>query len=270
MRRTLSYMSVSQNTRADEPIGDIRQPAKGRRRFDSEVTNASAAASARAAQKTSKRDVSSQAPARRGPGAGALRPLEKVRSGVSGLDDILDGGLPKGRPTLLCGGAGCGKTLLAMQFLCRGAVDSREPGVFVAFEETVADLTTNMASIGYDVDKMQRDGLLRIESIHLDATELVEAGEYDLEGLFLRVGAAVREIGATRIVVDTIEVLFGVLSDPMLVRTELQRLFQWLKDAGLTAIVTAERGEGSGMSRHGIEEYVSDCVILLVPPGVNS
>jgi circadian clock protein KaiC len=189
--------------------------------------------------------------------------LEKVPSGVGGLDDVLDGGLPKGRPTLVCGSAGCGKTLLAMQFLCRGAVDSGEPGVFVAFEETVADLTMNMASIGYDLDKLQRDGLLRIEAIHLDPAELVEAGEYDLEGLFLRIGSAVSEIGAKRIVVDTIEVLFGALTDPMLVRTELQRLFQYLKDAGLTAIVTAERGDGKGMSRHGIEEYVSDCVILL-------
>ncbi|MGD0195516.1 MAG: circadian clock protein KaiC [Candidatus Dormibacteria bacterium] len=201
--------------------------------------------------------------ARSGAGPGDLRPLQKVPSGVKGLDDVLDGGLPKGRPTLLCGSAGCGKTLLAMQFLCRGAVESGEPGVFVAFEETVADLTTNMASIGYDLDKLQRDGLLRIEAIHLDPAEMVEAGEYDLEGLFLRIGAAVNEVGAKRIVVDTIEVLFGALTDPMLVRGELQRLFQYLKDAGLTAIVTAERGGGNGMSRHGIEEYVSDCVILL-------
>jgi circadian clock protein KaiC len=192
-----------------------------------------------------------------------IRRLEKVASGVSGLDDVLDGGLPKGRPTLLCGSAGCGKTLLAMQFLCRGALDAGEPGVFVAFEETIVDLTTNMASIGYDLDTMQRDGLLRIEAIHLDSAEMVEVGEYDLEGLFLRIGAAVSEIGAKRIVIDTIEVLFGALSDPMLVRTELRRLFQWLKAAGLTAIVTAERGDGDGMSRHGIEEYVSDCVILL-------
>jgi circadian clock protein KaiC len=227
------------------------------------MTTASSPASARAKRTTIKLDVLTKAAARRGARTSVLRALEKVPSGVRGLDDVLDGGLPKGRPTLLCGSAGCGKTLLAMQFLCRGAVDSGEPGVFVAFEETVADLTTNIASIGYDLNKMQRDGLLRIESIHLDATELVEAGEYDLEGLFLRIGAAVSEIGAKRIVIDTIEVLFGALKNPVLVRTELQRLFQYLKDAGLTAIVTAERGDGPGMSRHGIEEYVSDCVILL-------
>jgi circadian clock protein KaiC len=235
------------------------QSQEGVRRQDPEMTAVRSPASTLIARSASKRDL----PARRSASPKALRPLQKVPSGVSGLDDVLDGGLPKGRPTLLCGSAGCGKTLLAMQFLCRGAVDSSEPGVFVAFEESVADLTTNMASIGYDLDQMQRDDLLRIESIHLDAAELVEAGEYDLEGLFLRIGAAVSEIGAKRIVIDTIEVLFGALSDPLLVRTELQRLFQWLKDAGLTAIVTAERGEGTGMSRHGIEEYVSDCVILL-------
>jgi circadian clock protein KaiC len=219
--------------------------------------------SPRTARIRSKREVLPKAAARRGARSSSLRPLEKVPSGVKGLDDVLDGGLPKGRPTLLCGSAGCGKTLLAMQFLCRGVVDSGEPGVFVAFEEGAADLTTNIASIGFDLDRMQRDGLLRIEAIHLDPAELVEAGEYDLEGLFLRIGAAVREIGAKRIVIDTIEVLFGALTDPMLVRSELQRLFAYLKDAGLTAIVTAERGDGTGMSRHGIEEYVSDCVILL-------
>ena len=181
---------------------------------------------------------------------------------MRGLDEILGGGLPRGRPTLLCGGAGCGKTLLAMQFLCRGALDFGEPGVFIAFEESEAELTANTASLGYDLDQLVADGLLAIDTIHIDPIEIVETGEYDLEGLFIRIAGAVQAVGAKRIVIDTIEVLFGSLADPAIVRSELHRLFAWLKAQGLTAIITAERGK-DGISRHGIEEYVSDCVILL-------
>jgi circadian clock protein KaiC len=186
----------------------------------------------------------------------------KAPSGVRGLDEILGGGLPRGRPTLVCGGAGCGKTLLAMQFLCRGVLDAGEPGVFIAFEESEAELAANMASLGYDLDQLVADGMLAMDTMSIDPNEIVETGEYDLEGLFIRIAGAVQAVGAKRIVIDTIEVLFGSLADPAIVRAELHRLFAWLKSQGLTAIITAERGK-EGISRHGIEEYVSDCVILL-------
>ncbi len=149
-----------------------------------------------------------------------------------------------------------------MQFLCRGALDAGEPGVFIAFEETQAELAANTASLGYDLDQLVADGLLAIDAIYIDPTEIVDTGEYDLEGLFIRIAGAVQSVGAKRIVIDTVEVLFGSLADPAIVRSELRRLFAWLKDQGLTAIITAERGK-HGISRHGIEEYVSDCVILL-------
>lgn len=192
----------------------------------------------------------------------ALAGLEKVLSGVPGLDEVLGGGLPSGRPTLLCGAAGCGKTLLAMQFLCRGA-SAGEPGLFVSFEESEADLVANTAALGFDLPRLQADGLVSVEAIYLDPAEIVEAGEYDLEGLFLRLSAAVDAVGARRIVIDTVEVLFAALSDERVIRAELRRLFGWIKARGLTAIVTAESGEDGRISRHGIEEYVSDCVIVL-------
>ena len=188
--------------------------------------------------------------------------VAKAPTGVRGLDEILGGGLPRGRPTLLCGGAGCGKTLLAMQFLCRGAMDAGEPGVFIAFEESQAELTANTASLGYDLDQLIADRMLAVDAIYIDPIEIVETGEYDLEALFIRIAGAVQSVGAKRIVIDTVEVLFGSLADPAIVRSELRRLFAWLKAQGLTAVITAERGK-EGISRHGIEEYVSDCVILL-------
>ena len=147
--------------------------------------------------------------------------VAKAPTGVRGLDEILGGGLPLGRPTLVCGGAGCGKTLLAMQFLCRGALDAGEPGVFIAFEETQAELAANTASLGYDLDQLVADGLLAIDAIYIDPTEIVETGEYDLEGLFIRIAGAVQSVGAKRIVIDTVEVLFGSLADPAIVRSEL-------------------------------------------------
>jgi len=189
--------------------------------------------------------------------------VAKVPTGVNGLDEILNGGLPMGRPTLLCGGAGCGKTLLSMEFLCRGASEHGEPGVFIAFEEKAEELAANVASLGFDLPRMEAEGLLVIDYVALDPQETVETGAYDLEGLFLRIASAVSSIGAKRIVIDTLEVLFGALQDAAVVRAELKRLFAWLKAQGLTAIITAERGDGERISRHGIEEYVSDCVILL-------
>ncbi len=190
-------------------------------------------------------------------------PLEKVPSGVAGLDEVTGGGLPRGRPTLVAGGAGCGKTLLAMQFLVHGALEYGEPGVHVAFEETPAELTTNVASLGYDLPRLERERLLWLDHVRLDPVEIIETGEYDLEGLFVRLAAGVDAVGAKRVVLDTIEVLFGALSDTVVIRSELQRLFRWFKERGLTAVITGESGRDGSLTRYGIEEYVSDCVIVL-------
>ncbi|MDQ6697588.1 MAG: circadian clock protein KaiC [Actinomycetota bacterium] len=202
-----------------------------------------------------------QATARDGSGSG-LHPLPKSPTGVVGLDELTSGGLPAGRPTLVCGPAGCGKTLLAMEFLVRGISQFHEPGVFVAFEETAADLVANVASLGFDLQQLEADGLLAIDHISVLADDMEVTGDWDLDGLFLRLGAAIDAIGAKRIVIDTIETLFGAFSDTATLRRELRRLFSWLKDREITAVITGERGEGT-LTRHGIEEYVSDCVIVL-------
>ena len=190
------------------------------------------------------------------------RGLRKAATGISGLDEVTAGGLPWGRPTLVCGPAGCGKTLLAIEFLVRGIMEFNEPGVFVAFEETVAELTENVLSMGFDLEKLQADGLLVMDHINVTPGDLRETGAWDLDGLLIRLGAAVDRVGATRIVLDTIENLFGAFDDVATLRAELRRLFSWLKDRGITAVITGERGDGS-LTRHGIEEYVSDCVIVL-------
>lgn len=191
-----------------------------------------------------------------------LPTLPKARTGIEGLDEITDGGLPRGRATLVCGGAGCGKTLLAMEFLVRGAADHGEPGVFMSFEESARDLTENVRSLGFDLNDMCERKLLRIDHVRIERGEIEEAGDYDLEGLFVRLGHAIDAIKAKRVVLDTIEALFAGLADQGILRAELRRLFGWLKDRGVTAVITGERGEGS-LTRHGLEEYVSDCVILL-------
>jgi len=188
--------------------------------------------------------------------------LPKAPSGIQGLDELTGGGLPRGRPTLLCGSAGCGKTLLAMEFLVRGAVDYGEPGVFMAFEESSKELATNFASLGHDLKVLVAQRKLAIEHVHIERSEIEESGEYDLEGLFIRLGQAIDGIGAKRVVLDTVEALFSGLSNTAILRAELRRLFRWLKDKGVTAIITGERGEKS-LTRYGLEEYVADCVILL-------
>jgi circadian clock protein KaiC len=191
-----------------------------------------------------------------------LQGIEKAPTGITGLDEITYGGLPKGRPTLLCGAAGCGKTLFAMTFLYQGAVEYQEPGVFVAFEERPTDLITNVGSLQYDIEKPIADKKLAIDHIQIDGNSIEESGDYDLEALFIRLGFAIDSIGAKRVVIDTIETLFGAFDNHAALRSELRRLFEWLKEKGVTAIITGERGEGS-LTRHGLEEYVADCVILL-------
>jgi len=188
--------------------------------------------------------------------------LPKASTGIQGLDEITDGGLPFGRPTLVCGGTGCGKTLLSIEFLVRGALQFQEPGVFITFEEKMEELAMNVASLGFDLKGMENEKLLKFDYIHINPTEIQETGEFDLEGLFIRLVHAIDTIGAKRVVLDTIENLFGNLSDEAFLRSELRRLFTWLKTKGVTAIITAEKGAGS-LTRHGLEEYVSDCVIQL-------
>jgi circadian clock protein KaiC len=188
--------------------------------------------------------------------------LEKCPTGISGFDEISSGGLPKGRPTLICGSAGCGKTVLAMEFLLRGAIQYKEPGVFVSFEETSKDLAQNFASLGYDLNNLIARKLIAVDHVYIERNEIEETGEYDLEGLFIRLGHAIDSIKAKRIVLDTIESLFSGLSNVGILRAELRRLFHWLKDRGITAVVTGESGEKS-LTRYGLEEYVADCVILL-------
>ena len=188
--------------------------------------------------------------------------IAKAPTGIDGFDQLTGGGLPAGRPTLVSGGPGCGKTLLAMEFLVRGATRYDEPGVFVAFEETAEELAANVASLGFDLGGLCAQKLIAVDYVHVDPHEIEETGEYNLEGLFVRLGAAIDAVGAKRIVLDTLEVLFGGFSDALVLRGEIRRLFRWLKERGVTAVITAERLEGT-LTRYGLEEYVSDCVILL-------
>jgi circadian clock protein KaiC len=206
-------------------------------------------------------------PARKPPrgsphGTKPLRPLPKAATGIQGLDEITGGGLPRGRTTLVCGSAGCGKTMFAMEFLVRGAQQYGEAGVFVSFEESVDDLAQNVASLGFDLKALAARKKLLVDHIRVVRSEIEETGSYDLEGLFIRLGLAIDSIGAKRVVLDTLEALFGGFSNTAILRAEIRRLFEWLKEKGVTAIVTGERGDGA-LTRYGLEEYISDCVILL-------
>jgi len=189
--------------------------------------------------------------------------LPKASTGIQGLDEITWGGLPRGRPTLVSGCAGSGKTLFGLEFLVRGATQYNEPGVFVSFEESIQDLTKNAASLGFDLDRLVADKKLFLDHVHIERSQIEETGEYDLDGLFIRLADAVQRVRARRVVLDTIEVLFGELSNPGILRAEIRRLFGWLKKKRVTAVITAEQDRSNGLTRHGLEEFVSDCVILL-------
>jgi circadian clock protein KaiC len=189
--------------------------------------------------------------------------MQKTPTGISGLDKITEGGLPRGRTTLIAGGAGSGKTLLAMEFLIQGIEQYGEAGVAMTFEETGEELAANLASLGHDLRALERRKKLMLDYVHVERRQIEETGEYDLEGLFIRLDHSIRSINAKRVVLDTIEVLFAGLRNEAIVRSELRRLFSWLKDRGVTAVITAEAGDGTTLTRHGLEEYVADCVVFL-------
>jgi circadian clock protein KaiC len=191
-----------------------------------------------------------------------MKRLDKSRTGIAGFDELTNGGVPKGRPTIVCGGPGCGKTMLAVEFLVRGAMEFNEPGVLMTFEETGDEMSKNVASLGFDLKKLAAEKKLVLEYVRIEPSEIEETGEYDLEGLFIRLQHAVKTIGAKRVVLDTLEAIFSGFSNTGMLRAEIRRLFRWLKDRGLTTVVTAEKGEGA-LTRYGLEEYVSDCVIFL-------
>src|SRR6202163_2016377 len=193
----------------------------------------------------------------------SFKTLPKAFTGIQGLDEITGGGLPSGRPTLVSGGAGSGKTMFGLEFLVRGATQYGEPGVFMSFEETIPDLTQNASSLGFDLGRLVTEKKLFMDHVHISRSELGETGEYDLDGLFIRMADAVQRVGARRVVLDTIEALFGELPNPGILRAEIRRLFGWLKEKGLTTVITAERDRPDKLTRHGIEEFVSDCVIVL-------
>jgi len=186
----------------------------------------------------------------------------KTPTGIKGLDEITEGGLPSGRPTLICGSPGCGKTIFGIAFLVNGINKFNEPGVFMSFEETAKDLAINVRSLGFDLEKMVAQKKLRIDHVRIERSEIEETGEYDLDGLFIRLNHAIDSIGAKRVVLDTLETLFSGIDNTAILRAEIRRLFQWLKEKGVTVVITGERGEKS-LTRQGLEEYVSDCVILL-------
>jgi circadian clock protein KaiC len=188
--------------------------------------------------------------------------LRKCPTGIRGLDEITEGGLPRGRTSLVCGGPGCGKTLLAVQFIVQGITTYGEPGVFMSFEETSEELAQNVKSLGFDLKGLISRKQLAVDYVRIERSEIEETGEYDLEGLFVRLGSLIEEVGAKRVALDTLEALFAGLPDEGILRAELRRLFHWLKRRGVTSVVTAEQGEQT-LTRHGLEEYVSDCVILL-------
>ena len=195
--------------------------------------------------------------------ARAFPQLKKAPSGIAGFDEISGGGLPAGRPTIVCGGPGCGKTMFAMEFLVRGATEFGEPGVLMTFEETGEEMSRNVESLGFNLPSLVAQKRLFLDYVCIEPSEIQETGEYDLEGLFVRLQHAVESVGAKRVVLDTVEAIFSGFANAGMLRAEIRRLFRWLKDRGLTTVITAERGEGTTLTRYGLEEYVSDCVVSL-------
>jgi circadian clock protein KaiC len=234
---------------AHDGVDDALHPARGL--SDERTRDMTAEKPIEADQQTTKRGSA-------GPGG----ELPKTPTGISGLDDVTGGGLPRGRSTLVCGPAGCGKTLLGMEFLVRGITQFNEPGVFMAFEESADDLIANFASLGFDLAQFEADGQLAIDRLGAAGWEMEETGDWNLGGLFPLLGAAIDSVGAKRVVIDTLETLFGVFGNTAMLRSELRHLFGWLKARGVTSVITGERGETT-LTRHGFEEYVSDCVIVL-------
>ena len=196
-----------------------------------------------------------------GQGAHPRAGLPKSPTGIKGFDEITGGGLPAGRPSLVCGPPGAGKSLFALQFLVNGVNLYGEPGVFLTFEESRADVVADVSSLDFDLDGLESDGRLLVDALILEP-QVVETGEFDLEALMVRLAWAVEKFGAKRVAIDNVEALFAAFTSPALIRSEFQRLLRWLKDQGLTTVITGERGEGT-LTRHGIEEYLSDCVVLL-------
>jgi circadian clock protein KaiC len=192
----------------------------------------------------------------------AFPQLKKAPSGIAGFDEITGGGLPAGRPTIVCGGPGCGKTMFAMEFLVRGATEFGEPGVLMTFEETGEEMSRNVESLGFNLPVLVAQKKLFLDYVRIEPSEIQETGEYDLEGLFVRLQHAVESVGAKRVVLDTVEAIFSGFANVGMLRAEIRRLFRWLKDRGLTTVITAERGERT-LTRYGLEEYVSDCVVSL-------
>ncbi len=187
--------------------------------------------------------------------------LPKCPTGIKGFDQITAGGLPKNRITLICGSAGSGKTLLGIDFLIKGAANYHEPGIFMSFEETEEELYKDVASLSLDLQGLVSQKKILLEHVLLGRRDIQEL-DFNLEGLFIRLEHAIDAIGAKRVVLDSIESLFAGLTDAGMLRLEIKRLFRWLKNKHVTAIVTGEPGEGS-YTRHGLEEYISDCIILL-------
>src|SRR3984893_6936198 len=193
----------------------------------------------------------------------AFPQLKKSPSGIVGFAQITGGGLPTGRPTIVCGGPGCGKTMFAMEFLIRGATEFGEPGVLMTFEETGEEMSRNVESLGFNLQSLVDKKKLLLDYVRIEPSEIQETGEYDLEGLFVRLQNAVESVGAKRVVLDTVEAVFSGFANVGMLRAEIRRLLRWLKDRGLTTVITAERGEGTTLTRYGLEEYVSDCVVSL-------
>jgi circadian clock protein KaiC len=188
--------------------------------------------------------------------------LLKCPTGIKGFDEITEGGLPKNGTTLVSGNAGSGKTLFGIDFLIKGATDYNEPGILMSFEETEDELYKDVASLNMDLSGLVSRKKIVLENVVLERKDIQE-NDFNLEGIFVRLEYAIDSIGAKRVVLDSLESLFAGITDIGILRLEIKRLFRWLKEKKVTAIVTGETGQNGSYTRHGLEEYISDCIILL-------